>query len=115
MSEHTPSPWFFGNTSQHEALILGGHGKRYVCHVTVEQAGGGMIAQSMEAERKANARLIVASPDMHQALRVFIRAFELEHPGVENKDEDWIYDECRSVGLAYIQARAALAKASDPA
>ena len=65
-------------------------------------------ASTSQVEAVANAQLIAASPTMHQALRVFIRAFELEHPGVENKDEDWVYDEHRSVGLAYLQALSAI-------
>lgn len=72
----TPGPWGFGNTASYERLILGEGGKnRYVCHVTIEQIGGGFIAQSMEAEREANARLIVAAPDLAEALRVMVADF----------------------------------------
>lgn len=45
---------------------------------------------------------------MEGAVTVFVKAFELENPGVENKDDDWVWDELRAVGLAYLQARAAL-------
>jgi len=66
--KHTPGPWGFGNTVSYERLILGKGGNGgYVCHVTVEQCGGGIIAQSMEAEREANARLIAAAPDLFEA------------------------------------------------
>lgn len=65
---YTPGPWVFGNTARYERIVLGGASQRYVCHVTVEQNGGGSIAQSMEAEREANAHLIAAAPDLLEAL-----------------------------------------------
>lgn len=63
---HTPGPWGFGNTARYERMILGRDGEGgYVCHVTVEQHGGGIVAASMEAEREANALLIAAAPDLY--------------------------------------------------
>lgn len=76
MSNHTKGPWFKGNTSNHEIMILGGASRNYVCHVTIQQTGGGLIAKSMESEREANAKLIGASPDLLAALEAALPLLE---------------------------------------
>lgn len=74
----TKGPWYFGNTASHERIILGGaEPSRYVCHVTVEQIGGGAIARGMEAEREANATLIAAAPDLLEALMTTLSLLEI--------------------------------------
>lgn len=96
----TPGPWGFGNTASYERLILGeGGGGRYVCHVTIEQIGGGFIAQSMEAEREANARLLAAAPDLVEAA-IFALKF------IDQMNEEWSVGDEEAAAL-----RAALAKA----
>lgn len=84
----TRGPWSFGNTARYERMVLGDGGKgRYVCHVTVEQNGGGIIAQSMEAEREANARLICAAPDLLEVCqRILDRGYVSESIEEERGD-----------------------------
>lgn len=65
--QHTPGPWRFGRTSV-PVMIIGGPAERYVASVQIHQIGGGFLAQSMEAERWANAHLVVAAPALHDAL-----------------------------------------------
>jgi len=55
--------------------------------------------------------MTAATPDMREALEAFVKAFESAHPDAVGKDEDWLYDEHRGIGVAYLAALAALAKA----
>jgi hypothetical protein len=101
---HTPAPWGFGNTARYERVILGNNGTGgYVCHVTVEQAGGGAVAQSMEAEREANAYLLRAAPDMFDTL------CKIERAEAYGGDKEGLHDLIVDLKQA---ARAAIAKAT---
>lgn len=65
MSGHTAGPWGVGNTGPDQIMLLGDGGKGgYVCHIQIQQCGGGAIASIMEGERKANARLIQQAPTL---------------------------------------------------
>lgn len=64
---YTESPWKKGKTSPDQIMLLGSSGN-YVCHIQIQQTGGGAIAAFMEKERLANAQLIEAAPDMFEAL-----------------------------------------------
>lgn len=65
---HTPGPWGFGRTGSDKIMIIGPNDGPYVCHIQIVQAGGGAISAIMEPERRANARLIAAAPDMYDLL-----------------------------------------------
>jgi len=68
MAKHTQGPWGFGNTSDDQKLILGDSGKgRYICSVQIHQTPR-RCGYDMEFEREANARLIVAAPELLEAL-----------------------------------------------
>ena len=65
-------------------------------------------------EAEANARLIAAAPDSHEANVKFIEAIECFYNVTAGWTDDCIYDELPSSGLAlaYFAARAAIAKAT---
>ena len=49
-------------------MILGASGA-YVCTVQIEQCGGGIIADAMEPERRANAALIVRCVNSYEIMK----------------------------------------------
>jgi hypothetical protein len=110
---HTPGPWVRGNTVQHDVLLLGGPAKRYVCHVTIQQAGGGAIAQSMEAEREANARLIAAAPELLEALEGIVAEIEANKE-LLNGPNPPVQRLLNLVAFANVTARSALQQGDRP-
>ena len=78
----TPGPWVCGNTAAYETMIIGRGGEGdYICHVTIEQCGGGAIASAMEPARRANARLIAAAPELYEALEALVSAVNIKNVG----------------------------------
>lgn len=74
-TKHTPGPWYTEHVlDSGKTMVFGGKTSRYICSVTIKQLGGGVIAESMESERKANARLIAAAPDLFEACKELVRA-----------------------------------------
>jgi hypothetical protein len=52
-----------------QIMILGASGA-YVCTVQIEQSSGGIIANAMEAERRANAALIIRCVNSYEIMKV---------------------------------------------
>lgn len=80
MSEikHTPGPWSFGEVGPDgRLLIVGCERRRYVADVQVHQVprDAGVFE---EIERKANARLIAAAPELLWVVRLAISPFDGE-------------------------------------
>ncbi len=113
-AKHTPGPWGFGRTSDDQRIVLGDDGKgRYVCNVQIHQTprAAGLFS---EAEREANARLILAAPDLLDAA-LATEASDLAH---SNCDECGGEGEAELCGACFpaaddarLKRRAALAKA----
>lgn len=67
-TKYTPTPWVFGNTAGDKKLILGGTSERYICSVQIWQTPRRMGFID-EPEREANAKLILAAPDLLKACK----------------------------------------------
>lgn len=111
MSGHTPGPWVHG--------IMGtSNADTTVCYVRSEKSDPveTLIGEPdiCICQEEANARLIAAAPEMSATLTKFVRAVEAERPDIVGKDEDYVYDELRALGMAYLDAKAAIAKATQP-
>ncbi len=65
---YTPGPWIFGKTDEGKRLILGGQDRRYIASITIYQIPRRMGLYE-EPERKANARLIAAAPELLECLK----------------------------------------------
>lgn len=69
-TEHTPGPWRIGNGS----FIISDHPAPGITGSDdVQYYGGHLICESVS---QANARLIAAAPDLLEALKVLLFAFE---------------------------------------
>ena len=68
------------------------------------------------ADRDGKARLIAAAPDSHAANLEFVEAIDALYGVTPAWDSDRVYDDLPSTGLAmaYLAARAAIAKATQP-
>jgi hypothetical protein len=101
---HTDGPWIveadYGSPSK----------------TLVYSAGGRNIADCMAglpAEDEANARLIAAAPDSHEANRMFVRAVYVAHNIPSDASDEFIYDTIgTAMADAFFAARAAIAKAT---
>ena len=99
MNKHTPGPWTVNAYNEIES------GAVRICSVDIEETNAGLNG----GEGQANARLIAAAPDLLEALRLQVSAF----------DGDALDEIEEGYGLATAQrvdaARAAIAKATEAA
>jgi hypothetical protein len=72
--------------------------------------GDGWPTASSPEECRANAHLMIAAPDMYEALQAMERLVTQLYPGGSEPDDEHL-EEYRSVWGAVMNARAALAKA----
>lgn len=105
--KHTPGPWF--GRPYHDPILIQGCDEVGLC-IAFSCGGGGQKRD----EFKANARLIAAVPDSHEANVMFVKAMDRFCGIKPDWDDDCIYDELPSseLALAYFAARAAIAKAT---
>ncbi|WP_313033720.1 hypothetical protein [Stenotrophomonas acidaminiphila] len=104
--KHTPGPWNVGATDAETAEIdVVSEGRPYICLV---------LPGAVDGRTEANARLIAAAPDSHEANVMFVKAMDRFCGIKPDWDDDCIYDELPSseLALAYFAARAAIAKAT---
>ncbi len=100
-SKHTNGPWI------HVAVDGGWDG-------VAEAANRQSLICVLKHNNPANADLIAASPESHEANQLFVQAMnEMQGITAEHSDER-IYDEMPSsqLAIAYFAARAAIAKAT---
>lgn len=105
MSEHSPAPWEWRDDDGMRRLAPG------VLWLNDTPGSGGIWGDEID---RANAALIAAAPDLLAVIKTFVSAFEEAYPEAVGKDEDWIYDEHRGPGMAYLAALKAIAKATTP-
>lgn len=104
--KHTPGPWRTAGAQNNGAILVRGS------EATSE------VAIALQNDRRysaeANARLIAAAPDSHEANVMFVKAMDRFCGIKPDWDDDCIYDELPSseLALAYFAARAAIAKAT---
>jgi len=101
--KHTPGPW-----------CVEGVGIRALVRAGINGVIVAVRHRLSAQEHEANARLIAAAPDSHEANVMFVEAMD-RFCGIEpDWDDDRIYDELPSSELAraYFSARAAIAKAT---
>lgn len=124
MSGHTPGPWYVYRGEDGEAIAIqkfvegdnGGTTGKGIARMPVPQGWGAKNARNTREEIDANARLIAAAPDSHEANLKIIAAFRSACAIDDDSSDDWIYDELGSVlSGAYFAARAAIAKATGAA
>ena len=111
----TPGPWAVCsgiNAADRPGIEAIGCTLSIVVYGTDDDEEGVFGRTDQEAE--ANARLIAAAPDSHEANVKFIEAIECLYNVTAGWTDDRIYDELPSSGLAlaYFAARAAIAKAT---
>lgn len=115
MNKHTPGPWAL----QMAEDCLGRRLDELVKWVVTADSHHLWIStgptwdEEHDAEALANARLIAAAPCSHAANVSFIEAMDALYGITPAWDDDRIYDELPSSGIAqaYFMARAAIAKA----
>jgi hypothetical protein len=93
-TQHTPGPWF-----KNRGFLIGSDGS----DVVAADLGLGLGADNGDGIRKANARLIIAAPDLLEALQDLFDA-DMEHFLMGDGKDDQIE--------AIAKARAAIAKAT---
>lgn len=116
--KHTPGPWSCMSESAHEGAYVDD------CVHSVSKAAGraDIICLSPSHEDyelsaamwDANARLIAAAPELLEVSKELVRALELAYGIEDGYSDDRIYDELPSgsIAMAFISARAAIAKAT---
>jgi len=112
----TPGPWQLSNESpttiKQDMSLIGLPDSGVLIGSACGQESSGFFPTNEQAI--ANARLIAAAPDSHEANVKFIEAIESLCNVTAGWTDDRIYDELPSIGLAiaYFAARAAIAKAT---
>lgn len=87
-TKHTPGPWeLTEHEDSPEYIVCGGPEEKYVCTVRVHQIPREMGLYD-EPERKANAKLIAAAPDLLKAL---IMIDECLRDGLEIEKDDHLH------------------------
>ena len=88
MAKYTPTPWHIteygtnkDGTPKHYGVVRG--------EVTIANLGTSTRQNAIEMD--ANARLIAAAPDMHEALWVFAHGYEKWNKGREGGEDDLHY------------------------
>lgn len=113
MSGFTPGPWFFGRTAEGERLVLGDRMK-YVARIRIHQVPR-VMGLHEEKRREANAQLIVAAPDLYDALdglRVELAHIAMARACAVGRDKsEWDSFLTPSERLKWAAALDALAKA----
>lgn len=99
MSKHTPGPWVVGENQDHDAIMASDY---YVA--TVHDACG---IESNDETSRANAKLIAAAPDLLEALRCSVAAFEGDT--IDEIEADYGIATAQRVDMA----RAAIRKATE--
>lgn len=112
-SKHTRGPWQTDRNNVHTGQIATIHHCLNNDWVEVWSENWPID----EAEQEANARLIAAAPESHEANQMLVRAInEMQRITADHSDER-IYDEMPSsqLAVAYFAARAAIVKATGAA
>lgn len=91
---HTPGPWSNGGKNRHFGFSIHAPGSKPEYHVTVCEVMG----QDQDETTASNTSLILAAPDMYEALKALLWAVE-QHTNLA-------YDY-----PAFVESRAAIAKA----
>lgn len=76
MSEHTPGPWHVRDTRWHEVAVdaVSDSGEGY--ELVIAQCDPAVQLINKDAEIKANAALIAAAPQLLEACKLFVGAYE---------------------------------------
>ncbi len=99
MSAHTPGPWKAvaldtGARIQSDETNFKGRPVAWVGPNDTIQLPGGKVMERMDAEAKANARLIAAAPDLLEALRNIL---EIGKRDTSNPKYDGYFEAARAV------------------
>lgn len=116
MSKHTPAPWAVQKAEDCMGRKLDEMVRWVITaddHNLFISTGPTWDPEHAE-ESEANARMIVAAPDSHDANIMFVQSIERFCGIKPDWDDECIYDEMPSSELAaaYFAARAAIAKAT---
>jgi hypothetical protein len=110
MSGHTPGPWAL-NTDGPFAYLNGN--PNAACPWFKFASVVVRVNDEPCLEGEANARLIAAAPDSHEANRMFVRAVYVAHNIPSDASDEFIYDTIgTAMADAFFAARAAIAKAT---
>lgn len=88
---HTPGPWTVSETDTH--VYLRGPCREYICQWDLRYVGGWKFTPteraSLQAERRATARLIACAPELLQAL-IHANEWSKQHEGDPGRYADLI-------------------------
>ncbi len=109
MSNHTPGKW---EVAGRMVYALNEEGTNRF-DAFVQSGWESKESRTTNKELAANARLIAAAPELHEANQLFVQAVNHMQGITADHSDDRIYDEMPSSQLAsaYFAARTALAKA----